>query len=131
MTDAFIEQLIDARACRGQATPPSAERPLTSAAAYAIQDRLREALVARGDRVVGWKAGFTSQASQASFGASEPVSGFLLASGVFPGGAEIPRARFTNLAVEAEIAFVMRADLAGPGVTPPRALWKVRCPRSS
>ena len=125
MTDGFIEQLIAARACRGRASPPSATQALTPADAYAIQDRLRDALVKGGERVVGWKAGFTNKASQAAFDASEPVTGFLLASGVFPGGAEIPMARFTNLAVEAEVAFVMREDLAGPGITAPRALLAV------
>jgi 2-keto-4-pentenoate hydratase len=34
-------------------------------------------------------------------------------------------ARFVNLAVEAEIAFVMREPLRGPGVTPARALLAV------
>jgi 2-keto-4-pentenoate hydratase len=33
--------------------------------------------------------------------------------------------RFSSLVVEAEVAFVMRTDLAGPGVTPPRALQAV------
>ena len=122
MTDAFIAELIAARACRGQASPPSEKQPLTSADAYAIQDRLREALTKRGERVIGWKAGFTNKATQAAFQSSEPVSGFLLASGVFASGAEVPMARFTSLAVEAEVAFVMREDLAGPGITPPHAL---------
>jgi 2-keto-4-pentenoate hydratase len=125
VTDAFIQQLIAARAARGQAEPPSQKQPLTSAEAYVIQDRLREALLARGERLIGWKAGFTNAATQAAFQATEPVSGFLLASGVFASGAAIPMARFTSLAVEAEVAFVMREDLAGPGVTPPRALLAV------
>jgi 2-keto-4-pentenoate hydratase len=125
VTDAFIEQLIAARAGRGAVSPPSAAQPLTSAEAYAIQDRLRETLVKRGERVVGWKAGFTSKASQTAFASDGPVSGFLLASGVFPSGAEIAMSRFTSLAVEAEVAFVLREDLAGPGVTAPRALLAV------
>ena len=125
MTDAFIEQLMAARAGRGQPTPPSEKQPLTAHDAYAIQDRLRAALVARGERVVGWKAGFTNKASQSMFQATEPVSGFLLASGVFTSGAEIAMSRFSNLVVEAEVAFLMREDLAGPGVTPPRALLAV------
>jgi 2-keto-4-pentenoate hydratase len=123
--DALLEELIAARAGNGLLVPPSARQPLGTAEAYAIQDRLRGALLARGERVVGWKTGFTSAATQSMFDTSEPVSGFLLASGVFPSGALVPTARFTSLAVEAEVAFVMRHDLAGPGVTLPRALLAV------
>ena len=125
MTDAFIEQLLAARAGRARPPPPSEKQALTTHDAYAIQDRLRAALVSRGERVVGWKAGFTNQATQSMFQATEPVSAFLLASGVFASGAEIAMSRFSNLAVEAEVAFLMREDLAGPGVTPPRALLAV------
>jgi 2-keto-4-pentenoate hydratase len=67
--------------------------------------------------VVGWKAGFTNQAAQDAYGVSEPVCAFLLGSSVLASGAEVPLARFTGLAVEAEVAFVMRRDLAGPGVS--------------
>ena len=50
---------------------------------------------------------------------------FLLANGVYASPAAVPLDRFAQLAVEAEVAFVMREDLAGPGITPPRALAAV------
>jgi 2-oxopent-4-enoate/cis-2-oxohex-4-enoate hydratase len=125
MSDHFIEQLVAVRAGGRQVAPPSEKQPLTTPDAYAVQDRLRAALLAQGERVVGWKAGFTNKATQSMFQATEPVSGFLLASGVFASGAEIAMSRFSNLAVEAEVAFLMREDLEGPGVTPPRALLAV------
>jgi 2-keto-4-pentenoate hydratase len=120
-----LEPFLSARAEHRAIAPPSATRRLTVAEAYAVQDRLREALLARGERLVGWKAGFTSKPAQAMFDAVEPVCGFVLASGVFASGAEVPCARFADVVVEAEIAFVMKCDLAGPGVTPPRALQAV------
>jgi 2-keto-4-pentenoate hydratase len=123
--DPRVEQFLRTRDHHRQGPPPSATRPLTAAEAYALQDRLREALVARGERVIGWKAGLTSRSTQEAFQASEPVSGFLLASGVFPDRAEIPCARFASPAVEAEIAFVLGRDLAGPGVTAAGALLAV------
>ena len=49
-----------------------------------------QALVARGERVIGWKAGFTSRATQEVFGTDQPVCGFLLGSGVYATGAEVP-----------------------------------------
>lgn len=126
MSDPTIERFINNRGKRAQIPPPSESRALSTSDAYGLQDRLREALVARGERVIGWKAGFTGKATQAAFGATEPVCGFLLADGVFPSGAEVPMSRFAQLAVEAEVAFVMREDLAGPGITPPRALAAVQ-----
>ena len=119
----MIDQLLANRAQPRQIPPPSATRALSTEEAYDIQDRLREALLSRGERLAGWKAGFTSRAAQEAFGVTEPVCAFLLASGVFSTGAELPWARFARLGVEAEIAFVMRHDLAGPGVTPARA-WQ-------
>jgi 2-keto-4-pentenoate hydratase len=115
-------------AARDEARPhtsPSETRRLGLAEAYGVQDRLREALVGRGDRVIGWKAGFTNKAAQERYEVSEPVCAFLLASGVLSSGAEIPAARFVKPGVEAEVAFVMKHDLAGPGVTPARALLAV------
>ena len=125
VADPTIERFIANREQRGSIPPPSETRALSTADAYTIQDRLREALVARGARVIGWKAGFTGKATQTAFGTTEPVLGFLLADGVFGTGAEVPMSRFVQLAVEAEIAFVMADDLAGPGITPPRALAAV------
>lgn len=125
MSDSLIAGLLAAREQHRAIAPPSETRRLSLAEAYTVQDRLREALVARGERVIGWKAGFTNTAAQTAFGCEEPVCGFLLAAGVFPNRAEVPSARFASLVVEAEVAFVLKHDLAGPGVTPARALLAV------
>ncbi len=125
MSDRLVELLLAAREHHRPAAPPSETRALAPVDAYAVQDRLRESLVARGERVVGWKAGFTNKATQTMFATDAPVCAFLLASGVFPSRAEVPASRFVTLVVEAEVAFVMKADLAGPGVTPARALLAV------
>jgi len=125
VTDVAIEPLIANRREPRLIAPPSAQRRLSVAEAYTVQDRLREALLARGERLIGWKAGLTNAKGQAQFEVEEPVCGFLLASGVFSSGAEIPAARFAGLVVEAEVAFVMGRALAGPGVTPARALLAV------
>jgi 2-keto-4-pentenoate hydratase len=121
MTDALVTELLAAREHHRQIAPPSETKALSVADAYAVQERLRATLAARGERVVGWKAGLTNKAAQAAFQVDEPVCAFLLASGVFANRAEVPFARFATLVVEAEIAFVMKQDLAGPGVTPARA----------
>lgn len=125
MGDPVIEAFIAARQEPRTHRPPSVERRLSPSEAYRLQDRLRDALVAQGDRVAGWKVGFTTRAAQQANEVDEPVSAFLLASGVVLTGGEVPARRFVSLAVEAEIALIMRRDLAGPGVTAPQALLAV------
>jgi 2-oxopent-4-enoate/cis-2-oxohex-4-enoate hydratase len=119
---ALIEEFVRARTERRRHKPPSEQgRTLALAEAYRLQDMLRETLLARGERLAGWKAAFTTRAAQEANQIAEPGCAFLLASGVLASGAEVPFGRFSGLAVEAEVAFVMRTDLAGPGVTPARA----------
>jgi 2-keto-4-pentenoate hydratase len=120
-----LDPFLAARRERRAVAPPSERQALSMAEAYAVQDRVREALVAGGERVIGWKVGFTSTVTQAQFGCAEPVGGFLLGEGVVPSGGEVPMARFVGLIVEAEIAFVLGRDLVGPGVTPAQALVAV------
>src|SRR6266508_1305033 len=123
---AAVERLLRGRLAREVMTPLTAEAPeLTLEQAYAIQRDLEHALVARGERVIGWKVGFTSPALQETYGVSEPVLGFMLGSGVFGSGDAVPTSRFVSLAVEVEVAFLMKAPLAGPGVTPASALLAV------
>jgi 2-keto-4-pentenoate hydratase len=125
MSDDLIKEAIAARDEPRPQRPPSETKRLSLTEAYAVQDRLREALIGRGERVAGWKAGFTNKAGQEAWQVAEPVCAFLLASGVLSSGAEIAAARFVKPGVEAEIAFVMKRELAGPGVTAPRALQAV------
>jgi 2-keto-4-pentenoate hydratase len=129
MTDARVsdtlEQILHARHHHEAVSAPSERHSLGVDEAYTLQDRVRKTLVGRGERVIGWKAGFTNKASQQAFGASEPVCGFLLASGVFADGAEVAVSRFVQVVVEAEVAFVIKRDLSGPGVTPEDAIEAV------
>lgn len=122
----LLEQFLAARAGPRMHQPPSEQgRTLTLTDAYDLQDKLRAVLFGRGERLAGWKAGFTTREAQEAYQVPEPVCAFLLASGVFPSDVELPCARFVGLTVEAEIAFVMRGDLAGPGVTAAQALTAV------
>jgi 2-oxopent-4-enoate/cis-2-oxohex-4-enoate hydratase len=121
-----VQRLVKNRASR-KVAPPLSETAadLTLEQGYAIQRALEKTLVERGDRVVGWKAGFTNATLQETYGVSEPVLGFLLASGVFGSGDAVPVSRFVSLGLEVEMAFVMKAALEGPGVTPASALLAV------
>jgi 2-keto-4-pentenoate hydratase len=121
MTDRHVEATVHARTHTQRYAPPGEKRALSMTEAYAVQDGVREALLSRGERLIGWKAGFTGRTAQEMFQCPEPVSAFLLGSGVYADRAEVPIGRFVQVVVEAEVALVLRRDLAGPGVTAPGA----------
>ena len=85
--------------------------------AYAIQQSLVSQLVADGRHTVGWKIGLTSKAMQSALNIDIPDSGILLNDMIFETGATVPQGRFIQPRIEAEIAFVMGADLSGADVT--------------
>ncbi len=85
--------------------------------AYAIQGAWMAMKQRAGARRVGWKIGLTSRAMQSALSIDVPDSGMLLDSMAFANGAPIPRGRFIQPRIEAEIAFVMKAPLAGAGVS--------------
>lgn len=83
--------------------------------AYAIQDALRALKEARGVRVAGLKMGLTSHAKMRQMGVVDPVYGFITDYGAVADGGEIDTRRLIHPKVEAEIAFVTRRPLRGPG----------------
>lgn len=83
--------------------------------AYAVQDSLRALKQARGVRIAGLKMGFTSRAKMAQMGVSDPIHGFLTDDGALTDGGTLHCAGLIHPKVEAEIAFVTRRDLTGPG----------------
>lgn len=83
--------------------------------AYAVQERLTAARLAAGASVTGRKIGLTSEAVQAQLGVDQPDFGVLFDDMAFAADATIPIERFLQPRVEAEVAFVLGADLAeGP-----------------
>lgn len=115
--EAVVESLVQARSSSRPLAPLSdTHGDLTVGHAYAIQDALRLELKRRGERSIGWKLGATSSTGQAVMGVTEPASGFL-SSRRYASGADVSAREFAGLMVEAEVAFVMRRRLVGPGVT--------------
>jgi 2-oxo-hept-3-ene-1,7-dioate hydratase len=84
--------------------------------AYDVQAAWIARKLAGGRRIIGRKIGLTSKAMQQALGIDIPDSGILLDDMLFENGAAIPRGRFIQPRIEAEIAFVMSRDLKGPGV---------------
>ncbi|MEO3786193.1 fumarylacetoacetate hydrolase family protein [Actinocorallia sp. B10E7] len=81
------------------------------ALAYAVQRRLTENRLAAGARVVGRKIGLTSPAVQRQLGVDQPDLGVLFDDMDVSGLAEVPSGRLLQPKAEAEVAFVLGADL--------------------
>lgn len=83
--------------------------------AYAIQALWAEKRIAAGARVIGHKIGLTSRAMQKASKITEPDYGVMLDDALFHDGAVLRADRFVKPRLEVELAFVMGADLEGPG----------------
>lgn len=81
------------------------------AAAYAVQQEVNRARLADGARVIGRKIGLTSKAVQAQLGVDQPDLGVLFADMEYDAAVPVPLDRLLQPRVEAEIAFVLGADL--------------------
>ena len=123
MDEATIHKLGDElyAALRGRSTvTPLTERhpDLEIGAAYRISERMLGKRLAGGERVVGQKIGITSRAVMEMLGVGEPDYGYLTDHMVRNSGAEIALAdSLIQPRAEGEVAFLLKRDLQGPGVT--------------
>ena len=85
--------------------------------AYEVQKAIYRAKLERGQEVIGWKIGLTSKAMQYALNIDIPDSGILFDEMLFQTGATVPKGRFIQPRIEAEIAFVMKAPLGGGDIT--------------
>jgi 2-oxo-hept-3-ene-1,7-dioate hydratase len=117
--DAAAADLFDAEEKRSQIGLLSLRHPgMSMDDAYAVQAGLVKRKIAAGRKVIGWKIGLTSKAMQSALNIDIPDSGVLFDDMVFEDGATVPADRFIQPRIEAELAFVMKAPLRGPNVTP-------------
>ncbi len=86
-------------------------------AAYAVQRRNTERVLAAGHRLVGRKIGLTSQAVQRQLGVDQPDFGALFSDMALADGGSVPTGRLLQPKVEAEVALILGADLASPDCT--------------
>ena len=113
----FADQLFDAERNR-KAIPPLTEQDpkITLDDAYYIQLENIERVIAMGHVISGKKIGLTSPGIQKQMGVNEPDYGHLFAAMECPDGI-IKTDELLQPKIEAEIAFVLKADLAGGKVT--------------
>ena len=82
--------------------------------AYRIQARSIERRIARGERRVGVKMGFTSRAKMVQMGVSDLIWGRLTDAMRVDDGGTIEMERYVHPRCEPEIAFLIGKEIAGP-----------------
>lgn len=109
-------------ACREVAKITQIVPEMDWADAYDIQWAIRRRKELRGNRIVGMKMGLTSRAKMRQMDVDSPIYGFLADYFSISTGAEIQIKELIHPKVEAEIAFVTKTPLRGPGCTVAHAL---------
>lgn len=90
--------------------------------AYATQDALCALHEKAGRTRIGLKAGVTNSKTLAALGGERPLSGVLFDSFAAPESSVLDASTLIAPKIEAEIAFVLRDELAGPGCHAGRVL---------
>ena len=118
LIDQLGDELYEAL-LQSQVVAPLSERhpEITIEDGYRIQLRMIERRLQAGEKVIGKKIGVTSQAVMNMLGVHQPDFGQLLDGMVYGEGAVIPAGKLIQPKAEGEIAFVLRHDLQGPGIT--------------
>lgn len=93
------------------------EADITIEDAYHIQQRMIARRVEKGERIVGKKIGVTSAAVMNMLGVGQPDFGYMLDGMIYGDGAAIDAGTLIQPKAEGEIAFVLKKDLMGPGVS--------------
>jgi 2-keto-4-pentenoate hydratase len=104
----------------GVAIPPltEADPDLTMQDGYLVQQGVVRRYLEDGDRIVGYKLGLTSKPMQQMLGVGSPDFAPVMASHVLTDGSSVAASDYIAPRLEAEIALVLGADLAGPDCTP-------------
>jgi len=118
IAETYGRELYAALRDRRTVAPLTARDPvLTIDDAYAISLDFLSRRLKDGERVVGKKIGVTSKAVQDMLGVHQPDFGFLTDWMQVEGSIDIDAKALIAPRAEAEIAFVLKDSLNGPGVT--------------
>lgn len=115
--DALGEELFVAWRDRKVISPLRERGDWDLEVAYRIQERFIQRRLDAGETIVGKKIGVTSKAVQDLLGVNQPDFGQLTSKMVYQSGDTLDLATMIQPKAEAELAFVLKKDLVGPGVT--------------
>ena len=133
MNDATLTRLADelytALRERKTVTPlTERETDISLESAYAISERVLNYRLAEGEHLVGKKIGVTSKAVQSMLNVHQPDFGYLTDAMVYSSEDAVPiSSTLIQPRAEGEIAFVLKRDLRGPGVTTAQVLQATEC----
>ncbi|TMM46984.1 fumarylacetoacetate hydrolase family protein [Colwellia ponticola] len=130
----LAQELFDAQKKRLAVAPLIARYPeLTIDDAYQISLKTLALRTQAGEKVIGKKIGVTSEAVQKMLNVHQPDFGFLTNTMHHPDGSSISlqKSQLIQPRAEGEIAFCLKHDLQGPGVTAEQVLaateWVAPC----
>lgn len=95
--------------------------------AYLVQQRMIGRRVEAGERIIGKKIGVTSRAVMNMLGVYRPDFGYMLDGMIYNEGESIDMGTLIQPKAEGEIAFILKRDLIGPGVTNAEVLAATEC----
>ncbi|WP_431474520.1 2-oxopent-4-enoate hydratase [Marinobacter sp. KM021] len=125
----FGDELYEAMVKREAVSPlTSRGEDISIDDAYHISLRMLERRQQAGARIIGKKIGVTSKAVMNMLNVHQPDFGYLTDDMVFNSGEVVPISdRLIAPRAEGEIAFILKKDLTGPGVTNADVLAATEC----
>jgi 2-oxo-3-hexenedioate decarboxylase len=111
--ETFARRLDDAARFARAVPQFTGDESFDLAAAYAIQRVNVGQRLARGDRPIGMKMGFTSRAKALQMGVADVICGRLTDGMLVEDGARIRLGAYVHPRVEPEVAFLLKRGIAG------------------
>jgi 2-oxopent-4-enoate/cis-2-oxohex-4-enoate hydratase len=124
-SDALYDALINRQTIK----PLTDNHPNMSIAdAYQISLQMIGKRVAAGEKIIGKKIGITSKAVMQMLNVDQPDFGYLTDKMVYSQGQDMPISKLLiQPRAEGELAFILKKDLCGPGITSADVLAATDC----
>ncbi|MFB8404331.1 2-keto-4-pentenoate hydratase [Streptomyces sp. NPDC055912] len=119
-----LAEALDTAAREGRPLAGGGSGPKDTDEAYAVQEALVARRLARGERLTGFKLGFTSRAKMRQMGVSDLIHGRLTDRMAIPDGGRVDTSALIHPRVEPEVAFLL-GDTLRPGGDPMAAVAAV------
>ena len=121
-------RLYDAWDNATQITPITESAPdITIEEAYQVQLSMINRRLLQGESIVGKKIGITAKAVMNMLGVNKPDFGHLMSGMEFKESQSLPFEIFCQPKGEGEIAFLLKKDLTGPGITTAQVIAATDC----
>src|SRR5450830_161169 len=122
------DELFHAMTTQTVVEPLTTRHPdITIEHAYHIQQRMLSRRLSAGERIVGKKIGVTSAAVMNMLGVFQPDFGYMLDGMIVAQGESIAMSTLIQPKAEGEIAFILKRDLMGPGLSNADVLAATDC----